>query len=52
MGQEQDITDPVYTWMLLQQYTENFPESDKEWRLTHLTRPQQSTIFKTSTYHN
>ena len=48
-GQDKDRTNPIYPWILFQPNTKNFPEGDKEWELTHMDRPQNSTIIKAST---
>ena len=47
--QDEDITNPVYLWMLFQPHFKKFTEVDQEWQLIHMARPQQSTIVKSST---
>ena len=38
--------------MMFQPDTKKFPEVDKEWKLPHMTRPKQITIFKASAPRN
>ena len=47
-----DGTNPIPSWMLFQPGTKNFYESDKEWELPHMARPQQSTAVKASDSQN
>ena len=46
---DKNRTDPISTWILLQNHPKNFPKSDKKWKLSYFTRPQQSTIVKAYT---
>ena len=47
-GRDKYGTNPIYSWMLFQPDTNKFPEGDKEWKLPHIDRPQQSRIVKSS----
>ena len=38
--------------MIFQNDTKNFPEVDKEWKLPHMAKPQQSTTDKASAPQN
>ena len=46
--QDEDITNPVYLWMLFQPHFKKFTEVDQEWQLIHMARTQQSTIVRAS----
>ena len=37
--------------MMLQPHPKNFPEGNKKWKLTHIYKPQQSTLAETSTFY-
>ena len=47
-GQDKDRTNPIFSWMLFQPDTKNFPEDDKEWKLPHMYSSQKSKIVKAS----
>ena len=37
-GQDKDRTNTIFSWMLFQPDTKNFPEGDKEWKLPQMDR--------------